>query len=61
MEPDDTASLVQGILSLWKDPALAEELGKRGAQGVREHYSASRMAARALEVYASIAAPRVYA
>ncbi len=61
VEPDDTASLGQGILSLWKDPALAEELGKRGAQAVREHYSASRMAARALEVYASIAAPSVYA
>jgi glycosyltransferase involved in cell wall biosynthesis len=61
VEPDDTTSLVQGILSLWKDPALVEELGKRGAQGVREHYGASRMAARALEVYASIAAARVYA
>ena len=61
VEPDDTASLAQGILSLWRDPALVEELGKRGAQGVCEHYSASRMAARALEVYARIAAARVYA
>jgi glycosyltransferase involved in cell wall biosynthesis len=61
VEPDDIASLGQGILSLWKDPALAEELGKRGAQGVREHYSASRMAARGLEVYASIAATYAYA
>jgi len=61
VEPDDTASLAQGILSLWKDPALAEELGKRGAQGVREHYSASRMAARALEVYSNIAATPVHA
>ena len=61
VEPDDTASLAQGILSLWKDPALAQELGHQGAQGVREHYSASRMAARALEVYASIAAASVYA
>jgi len=59
--PDDAASLAQGIFSLWKDPALAEELGKRGAEGVREHYSASRMATRALEVYASIAAARVHA
>jgi glycosyltransferase involved in cell wall biosynthesis len=58
VEPDDVAGLGQGILSLWKDPALAEELGKRGAQGVREHYSASRMGARALEVYAGIAAAR---
>jgi len=61
VEPDDTASLAQGILSLWKDPALAQELGRQGAQGVREHYSASRMAARALQVYASIAAAGVYA
>jgi len=61
VEPDDTASLAHGILSLWKDPALAEQLGKRGAQGVHEHYSASRMAARALEVYAGIAAACVYA
>ena len=61
VEPDDPASLAQGILSLWKDPALVEELGKRGAQGVREHYGASQMTARALEVYAGIAATRVYA
>jgi glycosyltransferase involved in cell wall biosynthesis len=61
VEPDDPASLAQGILSLWKDPGLAEELGKRGTQGVREHYGVSRMAARALEVYASIAGARVYA
>ena len=61
VEPDDTASLAQGILSLWKDPKLVQELGHRGAQGVREHYSASRMAARALEVYSSIAATCVHA
>ena len=61
VEPDDTVSLAQGILSLWKDPKLVQELGHRGAQGVREHYSASRMAARALEVYSSIAATCVHA
>ena len=61
VEPDDTASLAQGILSLWKDPKLVQELGHRGAQGVREHCSASRMAARALEVYSSIAATCVHA
>jgi glycosyltransferase involved in cell wall biosynthesis len=61
VEPDDTASLAQGILSLWKDPQLVQELGHRGAQGVREHCSASRMAARALEVYSSIAATCVHA
>jgi len=56
VEPDDTASLAQGIFSLWKDPALLERLGKRGVAGVREHYSAARMASRALEVYGIIAA-----
>jgi glycosyltransferase involved in cell wall biosynthesis len=61
VEPDNAASLAQGILSLWKDPSLAEELGQRGAHGVREHYSAARMAARALEAYAKIAAVRTYA
>jgi glycosyltransferase involved in cell wall biosynthesis len=61
VEPDDTASLAQGILSLWKDPALVQALGNRGAEGVREHYSASRMAARAIEVYSSIAATCVHA
>ena len=53
--------LAQAILSLWKPPALGKELGRLGAQGVREHYSVSRMAARALEVYQSIAALQVYA
>jgi len=58
VEPDDTASLSQGIFSLWKDPALLERLGKCGVAGVREHYSAARMAARALDVYKTIAAQR---
>src|SRR5580693_4447875 len=61
VEPDDTASLARGILSLWKDPALVAELGQRAAEGVRRHYSDTRMAARALEVYATIAAARAYA
>ena len=55
VEPDDPESLAQGILRLWKDRALLEELGRKGAQGVREHYGAPRMAARALEVYSNIA------
>jgi glycosyltransferase involved in cell wall biosynthesis len=55
VEPDDTASLAQGIFRLWKEPALLEQLGRRGVEGVREHYSAGSMAARALEVYGVIA------
>lgn len=61
VEPDDASSLAEGILSLWKNPALREELGRKGAKGVREHYSASHMAARALQVYSSIVGAHAYA
>jgi len=54
--PDDTAALANGILSLWRDPALLDRLGKQAVDGVREHYSAARMAARALEAYGAIIA-----
>jgi glycosyltransferase involved in cell wall biosynthesis len=54
-EPNNAASLAETIYSLWKNPELANDLAKRGAAGVREHYSVSNMAARALEVYASLA------
>jgi glycosyltransferase involved in cell wall biosynthesis len=61
VEPDNTAKLAEGILSLWKDRERVEELGRRANAGVREHYSVERMAARALEVYRNIASARVYA
>ena len=54
VDPDNVESLAQGILTMWKDPALVREFGQRGARGVREHYSAERMASRALEVYSSV-------
>ena len=54
VEPDDASSLAQGIYRLWKDRELAAELGRRGAQGVREHYTAAHMASRAAEAYANI-------
>ncbi|HSW50605.1 MAG TPA: glycosyltransferase family 4 protein, partial [Bryobacteraceae bacterium] len=55
VEPDSAASLAEGMHRLWRDRALLAELGRNGAEGVREHYSAARMAARALDVYDSIA------
>ncbi len=51
VEPNSVESLAEGIYSLWRDQARADELGRRGAEGVREHYSAARMARRAVEVY----------
>jgi glycosyltransferase involved in cell wall biosynthesis len=61
VQPDDPVSVADAILTLWRDRALAAELGRRGAQGVREHYTASHMAAAALEAYGSIAGAPVHA
>jgi glycosyltransferase involved in cell wall biosynthesis len=61
VEPDDPASLADGILTLWKDRARAAELGRRGAQGVREHYGVVQMADRVLAVYRSLAGAAVHA
>jgi glycosyltransferase involved in cell wall biosynthesis len=61
VEPGSAASLADGIYRLWKNPALAAEMGRRGAQGVRDHYSAAQMAARAIEAYQAIAAAHTHA
>jgi glycosyltransferase involved in cell wall biosynthesis len=50
-EPGRPDALADAILSLWRDREKARELGRRGASGVREHYSVARMAERALQVY----------
>src|SRR6185503_6765355 len=54
VEPGSVESLADGILSLFRDPARAEELGRTGAQGVREHYHVATMAQRAIEVYSRL-------
>jgi glycosyltransferase involved in cell wall biosynthesis len=61
VEPDDPQSLAEGILTLWNDRDRAEELGRRGSQGVREHYDVSQMANRTLEVYRSVVNAPVHA
>jgi glycosyltransferase involved in cell wall biosynthesis len=54
VEPDDAESLAGGLLKIFRDRTLAEQLGKNGARRVREQYSAAHMAARALEAYESV-------
>jgi glycosyltransferase involved in cell wall biosynthesis len=61
VEPDNPESLADGLLSLWNDRERAAELGRQGAQGVREHYSVSRMAQHVLEVYRSFTGAAVHA
>ncbi|HWP44876.1 MAG TPA: glycosyltransferase family 4 protein [Blastocatellia bacterium] len=58
VEPDDPASLAEGIFSLYKNPSVAREIGERGAEGVRRHYNVTLMAERALEVYTSFVKAR---
>jgi glycosyltransferase involved in cell wall biosynthesis len=53
-QPGDAASMAEAIYNLCKTPGLAADLGRKGAEGVREHYSATRMAKRALEVFQSL-------
>ncbi|MBI3678839.1 MAG: glycosyltransferase family 4 protein [Acidobacteria bacterium] len=58
-EPDHAASFGRLILQLWKEPALAEELGRRGYEGVRRHYTVERMAVSAARVYSNAILPAV--
>ena len=52
--PDDVDALAGGIYALWHDRSLAESLGQRGFDGVREHYDIVGSADRLLAVYQSM-------
>jgi glycosyltransferase involved in cell wall biosynthesis len=54
-EPNDPRDLARHLVALSRDPLRTAELARRGALGVREHYTAARMAERALEVYGHLA------
>src|SRR5688572_30831383 len=54
VEPDDPQSLADALLQIFQDRPRAEEMGRAGALGVRQHYSAAHMADRALEAYESV-------
>jgi glycosyltransferase involved in cell wall biosynthesis len=54
VDGSDAESLAWGLQALIESPSLAAELGDKGSAGVREHYSASNMARRAIEAYTSI-------
>jgi glycosyltransferase involved in cell wall biosynthesis len=57
VEPGSPAAFAAAFRRLRDDPALAADLGRRGAEGVRRHYTAARMTERVLEVYGSLITP----
>ncbi len=50
--PGDVRELAERLLELHEDPARRKDLGRRGNEGARRHYSAARMAERTLEICA---------
>jgi len=54
VEPDNEQSLAHGLLEIFQNRPLAEQLSRAGARGVRQHYSATRMADCALAAYESV-------
>jgi glycosyltransferase involved in cell wall biosynthesis len=54
VKPDDPSSLAEGLLKIFRNRSLAEELGRNGFREVRKHYSAAHMADCALEAYESV-------
>ena len=51
VEPNDRHSLAEAILGLWRNRTRAAELGRKGYEGVRAHYSVEQEAQRTEEVF----------
>ena len=51
---DSGADVADAIYELWKDPNRATELGRRGADGVRRHYTVTHMAEKVLGIYREV-------
>jgi glycosyltransferase involved in cell wall biosynthesis len=45
------ADVADALYDVWKDPARAAEMGRRGAEGVRRHYTVTHMAENVLRIY----------
>jgi glycosyltransferase involved in cell wall biosynthesis len=56
VDPQDRSSLATALDELRHDRKRTRELGKRGFDGVREHYSIEKMAQRTLAVYEHVLA-----
>lgn len=54
VDPGNPERLAEAIFDLWQNPARRKELGDRGFEGVRRHFTAAQMAEKALQVYQSL-------
>jgi glycosyltransferase involved in cell wall biosynthesis len=45
------SDVADALYDVWRDPARAAEMGKRGAAGVRAHYTVAHMAEGVLAAY----------
>jgi glycosyltransferase involved in cell wall biosynthesis len=54
--PGDAAALANAILRIRRDPALARELGRRGRDRIRDHFSIRSTIARTAALYRELAA-----
>jgi glycosyltransferase involved in cell wall biosynthesis len=52
--PDDPRALANGMLEIYRNKALAAELGAKGFRGVREQYTSTHMADKLLQAYESV-------
>ena len=52
--PDDPEALAEGIREIYRNKELASELSANGFRGVREHYTAARMADKLLLAFQSV-------
>ena len=48
------ADVADALYDVWKDPARAAEMGRRGAEGVRRHYTVTHMAENVLRIYQEV-------
>ena len=54
--PEDPDALTRAILTLYRDPQLADDMGRRGCGFVRRNYSRERLAARYLDLLQRVVA-----
>ncbi len=55
--PGDAASLAQTLKQLILDPALADDLGRRGREAIHDRYHADAMSERTLQLYRGLCSP----